>query len=36
MRPGEINVDLEVQRTDFKAAVTGFDMHRDLRIKTFP
>jgi len=29
-------IHLEVQEMDFRISVTGFDMHRDLRIKTFP
>jgi len=29
-------IQIEVQKGNFKLAVTGFDMHRDLRIKTNP
>lgn len=29
-------IQIEVQRGDFRLSVTGFDMHRDLRIKTIP
>ena len=29
-------IEIEVQQGDFKLAITGFDMHRDLRIKTNP
>ncbi len=29
-------IQIEVQQGDFKLAITGFDMHRDLRIKTNP
>ena len=29
-------VQIEVQRGNFKLSITGFDMHRDLRIKTNP
>lgn len=29
-------IQIEVQRVNFKLSVTGFDMHRDLRIKTNP
>jgi len=29
-------IQLEVRHIDFRLSVTGFDMHRDLRIKTFP
>ncbi len=29
-------VQIEVQQGNFKLAITGFDMHRDLRIKTNP
>lgn len=29
-------IQIEVQKGNFKLTVTGFDMHRDLRIKTIP
>jgi len=29
-------IQFEVLQGDFKLSVTGFDMHRDLRIKTIP
>ena len=29
-------IQFELQRGDFRLSVTGFDMHRDLRIKTMP
>jgi hypothetical protein len=29
-------IHFEVQKVNFRVSVTGFDMHRDLRIKTFP
>lgn len=29
-------IHLEVQKVNFRVSITGFDMHRDLRIKTFP
>lgn len=29
-------IQIEVHQTEFKLSVTGFDMHRDLRIKTMP
>ena len=29
-------IQLEVRHIDFRLSVTGFDMHRDLRIKTIP
>jgi hypothetical protein len=32
----ENTIQLEVQKGNFKLTVTGFDMHRDLRIKTNP
>jgi hypothetical protein len=32
----ENTIQIEVLKGSFKLAVTGFDMHRDLRIKTNP
>ena len=32
----ENSIQIEVLKGNFKLAVTGFDMHRDLRIKTNP
>ena len=32
----ENTLQIEVTKGDFKLSITGFDMHRDLRIKTNP
>jgi hypothetical protein len=32
----ENNIQIEVQKGNFRLTVTGFDMHRDLRVRTIP
>jgi hypothetical protein len=32
----ENTIQIEVVRSDFRVTVTGFDTHRDLRVRTHP